>query len=167
MVLSSDSRVAEDIVSDVLGCTFEQWDRIRVMADPNAYVRRMVVNEYLTPRRGWRRTRPSPDARPPGDTIPDPSIAYAVNWLEQNAPEASGPAPDQVAPSPRSQSRSRRRRADHRTLYYVRLNEPAQTVEIVSVPVAGRPTTVLADGTRPTPSPDGHLSDQCRTPEVG
>jgi hypothetical protein len=45
--------------------------------------------------------------------------------------------------------------ADHRTLYYVRLNEPAQTVEIVSVPVAGGPTTVLADGTRPTPSPDG------------
>lgn len=51
MVLTGDARLAEDIVADVLGRAFEQWVRIGAMEYPNAYVRRMIVNEYLS----WRR----------------------------------------------------------------------------------------------------------------
>lgn len=51
MVLTGDARRAEDIVGDVLGRAFERWDRIGAMDQPNAYVRRMVVNEFLS----WRR----------------------------------------------------------------------------------------------------------------
>src|SRR5262249_50002271 len=40
-VLSCQTWLAEDLVSDVLGRAFERWDRISVMAEPNAYVRRM------------------------------------------------------------------------------------------------------------------------------
>lgn len=59
-VLTCRTWLAEDLVSDVLGRAFERWDRISGMDEPNAYVRRMVVNEYLS----WRRrlTRMSPRA---------------------------------------------------------------------------------------------------------
>jgi RNA polymerase sigma factor (sigma-70 family) len=43
-VLTCRTWLAEDLVSDVLGRAFERWDRISGMAEPNAYVRRMVVN---------------------------------------------------------------------------------------------------------------------------
>ena len=57
-VLTCQTWLAEDIVSDVLGRAFERWDRISVMAEPHAYVRRMVVNEYLSWRRRLARTAP-------------------------------------------------------------------------------------------------------------
>ncbi|MEV8441188.1 SigE family RNA polymerase sigma factor [Actinosynnema sp. NPDC051121] len=70
-VLTCQAWLAEDIVSDVLGRAFERWDRISAMAEPHAYVRRMVVNEYLSWRRRLARTSPraeiDPDAAPIGD----------------------------------------------------------------------------------------------------
>ena len=59
-VLTCRTWLAEDLVSDVLGRAFERWERISGMDEPHAYVRRMVVNEYLS----WRRrlTRASPRA---------------------------------------------------------------------------------------------------------
>ena len=50
-VLTGRTWPAEDVVSDVLGRAFERWDRIAATDHPHAYVRRMIVNEYL----GWRR----------------------------------------------------------------------------------------------------------------
>ena len=50
-VLTCQTWLAEDLVSDVLCRAYERWDRISLMAEPHAYVRRMVVNEYLS----WRR----------------------------------------------------------------------------------------------------------------
>lgn len=44
-VLTGQTWLADDIVSDVLGRVFERWDRIAAMAQPHAYVRRMVLNE--------------------------------------------------------------------------------------------------------------------------
>jgi RNA polymerase sigma-70 factor (sigma-E family) len=63
-VLSCQTWLAEDLVSDVLGRAFERWDRISTMAEPNAYVRRMVVNEYLSWRRRLARTAPRADVEP-------------------------------------------------------------------------------------------------------
>jgi RNA polymerase sigma factor (sigma-70 family) len=42
----------------VLGRVYEQWDRIGAMQHSHGYVRRMVVNEYLSWRRRLRRTFP-------------------------------------------------------------------------------------------------------------
>jgi RNA polymerase sigma-70 factor (sigma-E family) len=63
-VLTCQTWLAEDLVSDVLGRAFERWDRISVMAQPNAYVRRMVVNEYLSWHRRLARTSPQAEVEP-------------------------------------------------------------------------------------------------------
>jgi RNA polymerase sigma factor (sigma-70 family) len=63
-VLTCRTWLAEDLVSDVLGRAFERWERISVMAEPNAYVRRMVVNEYLSWHRRLTRTSPRAGVEP-------------------------------------------------------------------------------------------------------
>jgi DNA-directed RNA polymerase specialized sigma24 family protein len=63
-VLTCRTWLAEDLVSDVLGRAFERWERISGMAEPNAYVRRMVVNEYLSWRRRLTRTSPRAEVEP-------------------------------------------------------------------------------------------------------
>jgi RNA polymerase sigma factor (sigma-70 family) len=50
-VLSGDAVLADELVAVVLGMAYERWDRIDELENPHAYVRRMIVNEYL----GWRR----------------------------------------------------------------------------------------------------------------
>ncbi|RKT71436.1 RNA polymerase sigma-70 factor (sigma-E family) [Saccharothrix variisporea] len=57
-VLTCQAWLAEDLVSDVLGRAFERWERISRLDEPHAYVRRMVVNEYLSWRRRLARTSP-------------------------------------------------------------------------------------------------------------
>ncbi|MGM1062254.1 SigE family RNA polymerase sigma factor [Saccharothrix sp. Mg75] len=70
-VLTCEPWLAEDLVSDVLARAFERWDRISRTDQPHAYVRRMVVNEYLSWRRRLGRAAPradvEPEARPVGD----------------------------------------------------------------------------------------------------
>jgi RNA polymerase sigma-70 factor (sigma-E family) len=56
-VLTGQTWLAEDLVSDVLGRAFERWDAIAVTAHPHAYVRRMIVNEHLSWRRRLMRIR--------------------------------------------------------------------------------------------------------------
>jgi RNA polymerase sigma-70 factor (sigma-E family) len=60
-VLTCRTWLADDIVSDVLGRAFERWDRISAMAEPHAYVRRMIVNDYLSWRRRLSRITPRAD----------------------------------------------------------------------------------------------------------
>jgi RNA polymerase sigma-70 factor (sigma-E family) len=60
-VLSGQTWLADDLVADVLGRAFERWDRIGAVADPHAYVRRMIVNDYLSWRRRLARTVPRAD----------------------------------------------------------------------------------------------------------
>lgn len=64
MVLTCRTWLAEDLVSDVLGRAFERWERISGMDEPHAYVRRMVVNEYLSWRRMLTRTSPRAEVEP-------------------------------------------------------------------------------------------------------
>jgi RNA polymerase sigma-70 factor (sigma-E family) len=63
-VLTCRAWLAEDLVSDVLCRAFERWDRISGMAEPNAYVRRMIVNDYLSWHRRLARTAPRADVEP-------------------------------------------------------------------------------------------------------
>ena len=58
MVLSCDRGLAEDVVQDVLVNAHRHWDRISGLDNPEAYVRRMIVNEYLSWRRKWARYVP-------------------------------------------------------------------------------------------------------------
>ena len=76
MVLTGDARLTEDIVADVLGKAYERWDRVGEVDDPNAYVRRMIVNEFVSFRRRLARTFPvaEPD---PVETSPDPATSHA------------------------------------------------------------------------------------------
>jgi RNA polymerase sigma factor (sigma-70 family) len=51
VVLTGDPALADEIVSNVIGTAFEQWSTVGRADNVHAYVRRMVVNEFL----GWRR----------------------------------------------------------------------------------------------------------------
>jgi RNA polymerase sigma-70 factor (sigma-E family) len=51
VVLTGDVVLADDVVADTLARAYEKWSRVRASASIHAYVRKMVVNEYL----GWRR----------------------------------------------------------------------------------------------------------------
>jgi RNA polymerase sigma-70 factor (sigma-E family) len=51
--LTCDPHLAQDVVQDVLLRVQDRWSRIEGMHAPEAYVRRMITNEYLS----WRRRR--------------------------------------------------------------------------------------------------------------
>jgi RNA polymerase sigma-70 factor (sigma-E family) len=54
-LLSGDPGVADDVVAEVLTRMFERRDQIRGADHVHAYVRKMVLNEYLAHRRrSWR-----------------------------------------------------------------------------------------------------------------
>lgn len=54
-VVSADPQRAPDIVQAVLERAFTRWDHIRTLDHPDAYVRRMVVNETISThrRKAW------------------------------------------------------------------------------------------------------------------
>lgn len=60
-ILTGQTWLAEDLVSDVLGRAFERWDRIGSTDQPNAYVRRMIVNDHVSWRRRIFRRTPAAD----------------------------------------------------------------------------------------------------------
>jgi RNA polymerase sigma-70 factor (sigma-E family) len=51
--LCGDRHLAEDLVQSVLARALGRWSRISRLDRPEAYVRRMIVNEHLS----WRRRR--------------------------------------------------------------------------------------------------------------
>lgn len=54
-VLTADRALAEDVVQEVLIRASKHWDRIGQLDRPEQYVRKMIVNEYLSwRRRSWR-----------------------------------------------------------------------------------------------------------------
>jgi RNA polymerase sigma-70 factor (sigma-E family) len=52
-VVTCDTHLAEDITQDVLVRAQARWDRISAVDAPERYVKRMVLNEFLS----WRRRR--------------------------------------------------------------------------------------------------------------
>lgn len=57
-VLAGDRGIAEDVVQEVLLRASRRWSTIAAASSPDAYVRRMVVNEYVSWRRKWARIVP-------------------------------------------------------------------------------------------------------------
>ncbi|MGH3299883.1 MAG: SigE family RNA polymerase sigma factor [Trebonia sp.] len=54
-VLTADRALAEDVVQEVLIRASKRWDRLQTLDRPELYVRKMIVNEYLSwRRRNWR-----------------------------------------------------------------------------------------------------------------
>ncbi|WP_433887859.1 SigE family RNA polymerase sigma factor [Streptomyces sp. CA-111067] len=54
-LLCGDAHLAEDLTQDVLLRVHGRWRRIAALDHPDAYVKRMLLNEYLS----WRRRRSS------------------------------------------------------------------------------------------------------------
>ena len=57
-VLCGSAHLAEDVVQDVAIKAQRNWSRIGAADSPDAYLRRMTVNEYLSWRRKWSRYVP-------------------------------------------------------------------------------------------------------------
>jgi RNA polymerase sigma-70 factor (sigma-E family) len=53
IVLTGNRDLAQDVVQEVLARAQVKWKRISEAESPEAYVRRMVLNEYLSWRRSW------------------------------------------------------------------------------------------------------------------
>jgi RNA polymerase sigma-70 factor (sigma-E family) len=73
-VLTGNRSDAEDIVQEALSRALPRWSRISGLDDPDAYVRRMVVNAHTS---GWRkfRRRESPVSEPqPTATVDGPDV---------------------------------------------------------------------------------------------
>ncbi len=54
-VVTGSQHAAEDAVQTALTRACEKWSRIRRADDPDAYVRRMIVNAHVSGWRGWGR----------------------------------------------------------------------------------------------------------------
>ena len=54
-LLTREHHLAEDLVQEVLARSHRRWSRIARLHHPDQYVRRAIVNEYLS----WRRRRSS------------------------------------------------------------------------------------------------------------
>jgi len=81
-VVTWDPHLAEDVTQEVLVRAQQRWARIAGLDSPEAYVKRMVVNEFLS----WRRrraarlvTRESLEAA--AGSVPD----HGVAWGERDA----------------------------------------------------------------------------------
>lgn len=77
-VLTGDRSDAEDVVQDVLARALPRWDRITRVEDPDAYLRRMLVNANVSRwRRFRRRETPFADVTPDG-VAPDAAAVAEV-----------------------------------------------------------------------------------------
>lgn len=74
--LLRDPYQAEDVVQDVLSKAYLRWNRIQAADDPDAYVRRMVVNACTSWfRRASRRESAYDSATLPDGHVADPAAA--------------------------------------------------------------------------------------------
>jgi RNA polymerase sigma-70 factor (sigma-E family) len=83
VVLCGDPVLASDLLTDVLGRAFERWHQVSAARDPHAYVRRMVVNEFVS----WQRRR----AR----AVPYAEVGQLAD-LRAGRPGSSGPSLEDV-----------------------------------------------------------------------
>jgi RNA polymerase sigma-70 factor (sigma-E family) len=55
VIVTADPHVAQDVTQAVLERTWQRWSTIGQLERPDAYVRRMIVNEFISARRRLRR----------------------------------------------------------------------------------------------------------------
>jgi len=83
-VVTCDSFLAEDITQDVLVRAQARWERIGAVDAPERYVKRMILNEFLS----WRRRRAArvvPLAREQLDLLAAPTADPAAACDERDA----------------------------------------------------------------------------------
>ena len=89
-VLTGNRADAEDAVQDALARALPRWEHIRTVGDPDAYVRRMVVNAHTS---WWRRFRkretPVAEAFSPGST----AVPGTTSGTACGAPASPCPRP--------------------------------------------------------------------------
>jgi RNA polymerase sigma-70 factor (sigma-E family) len=77
-VLAGDRALAEDLAQDVLIRAYSRWDRIGGLDHPESYVRKMILNEFLSwRRRSWRLVPASDAGQAPASATPDHADASA------------------------------------------------------------------------------------------
>ncbi|GHF61598.1 RNA polymerase sigma-70 factor (sigma-E family) [Amycolatopsis bartoniae] len=79
-VLTGDRDLAQDVVQDALVRAHQRWRRVSATDRPDLYLRKMVVNGYLSWRRRWyqRSVRPADDVtRLREVATPDPALRIA------------------------------------------------------------------------------------------
>jgi RNA polymerase sigma-70 factor (sigma-E family) len=77
-VLTGDRDLAEDVVQEVLIRAHGRWAAIARLDRPEAYVRKMVVNEYLSwRRRSWRLVPSGSGTDVDARFTPDPAADHA------------------------------------------------------------------------------------------
>ena len=77
-VLTGDRGLAEDVVQEVLIRANARWEAIAGLDRPEAYVHKMIVNEYLSwRRRSWRLVLSGAGTDLTGRSVPDPAAGYA------------------------------------------------------------------------------------------
>jgi len=69
--ITRDHHLAEDAVQSALGKAYARWSRVTRSEHPEAYVRRMVVNEVLS----WRRRKASTEVPTDVPPVDDPRRA--------------------------------------------------------------------------------------------
>jgi RNA polymerase sigma-70 factor (sigma-E family) len=75
--LAGDPDLAKDLVQEVLIRVSRRWEVIGQLDRPEAYIRKMVVNEYLSwRRRSWRLIPSGMSSHLPGRLSPDPADGY-------------------------------------------------------------------------------------------
>jgi RNA polymerase sigma-70 factor (sigma-E family) len=83
-LLCGDHALAEDLVQAAFGKAYVHWARIAAMDSPEAYVRRMIVNQHVS---WWRRrrVRDEPRAALPDVGLADIAEAHAAKALVRAA----------------------------------------------------------------------------------
>jgi RNA polymerase sigma-70 factor (sigma-E family) len=75
--LTGDPELAKDLVQEVLIRVSGRWQEIGQLDRPEAYVRKMIVNEYLSwRRRSWRLIPSGMSGHLSGRPSPDPADGY-------------------------------------------------------------------------------------------
>ena len=80
--IAGERQLGEDLVQDVLVKLHGRWAAVQGTDRPDAYVRRMLVNEFLSWRRKWSRLIPQAD---PGRHLVDGSSDHAQEHADRDA----------------------------------------------------------------------------------
>jgi RNA polymerase sigma-70 factor (sigma-E family) len=77
-VLAGDRVIAEDLAQEVLVRVYSRWDKIGCLDRPEFYVRKMILNEFLSwRRRSVRQVLAGGAAGEPASMAPDHAHVYA------------------------------------------------------------------------------------------
>lgn len=87
VLLTGDWHAAEDLLQSCLVKLYKAWPRLDTATDPDAYLRRTLVNTHRSWWRvSWRRETPSDDLPDLRSRPDDPALALAVRQALESLP---------------------------------------------------------------------------------